>query len=335
MLMPQRDVSDVAALAKRYINASEHPDLKVYRRDLGSKLPFDIWHWRLTQFARLGRFKGGEVLDVGCGFGWDALGISLIGNCRVTAIDVLPSMIETMAECLEALGQEPNVDVRPLCGDICTVDLPDQSFDGIFSSEAVEHIHDLDQMFARAWALLRPGGRLLIANDSNALNPETYAHTVAMWAKRDTSFEHAEWLRRDIRPVEHQAAEPYAVMRRRIIEEQPFAFDGPAVRALTAGTAGMIRAELVEACGRFASDQRVPVPPPLSWCRNPETGEYAERLLDPFELMRGLRRQGFKVSLRHLFRKAPLSWANGVSIAPLHRILFRLRPQFVLLAQKP
>jgi SAM-dependent methyltransferase len=332
--MQQQGASSVTALAKRYINASDHPDLEVYRRDLGSKLPFDIWHWRLTEFVRLGRFGGGDILDVGCGFGWDALGLSLIGNCRVTAIDVLPSMIETMNACLNAIRDEPGVAVRPLCGDICAVDLPDESFDGIFSSEAVEHVHDLDRMFARAWALLRPGGRLLIANDSNALNPETYAHTVAMWAERDTSQEHADWLRAEIRPIEHQAAEPYAIMRRRIIAEQPFAFDESALSALTAATAGMNRAGIVAACSRFASDQHLPVPPPLSWCRNPETGEYAERLLDPFELMQSLRRHGFAVSLRHLFRKPPLKWVNGVSVGPVNRALFRLRPQFVLLAQK-
>ncbi len=332
--MLQPDASSIIALAKRYIEASDHPDLQVYRRDLGSKLPFDIWQWRLSEFVRLGGFGGGDILDVGCGFGWDAVGLSLIGNCRVTAIDVLPSMVEAMTECLSAIRDEPGVDVRPLCGDICTIDLPADSFDGMFSSEAVEHVHDLDLMFARAWTLLRPGGRLLIANDSNALNPETYAHTVAMWAERDTSQEHADWLRTEIRPIEHAAAEPYAVMRRRIIDQQPLALDDAARSALTAATAGMTRAEIATACAKFVADRQLPVPPRLRWCRNPETGEYAERLLDPFELMDSLRRHGFSVSLRHLFRKPPLSWANGVGFAPANRALFRLRPQFVLLARK-
>ena len=61
------------------------------------------------------------------------------------------------------------------------------------------------------------------------------------------SVAHAQWLRSDIRPVEHRAAEPYAVMRRRIIDEQPNTFDESDRGALTSATAGMTRAEIVGA----------------------------------------------------------------------------------------
>src|SRR5206468_3986037 len=109
--------------------------------------------------------------EVGCGFGWDAVALSLIGDNEVVATDILPSMIDGVSQCLAAMEAKGRpLSVRPLQGDICRLDLPDASFDGIFSSEAIEHVHDLGDMFDNIRRLLEPSGTAVIVNDSNRYN---------------------------------------------------------------------------------------------------------------------------------------------------------------------
>jgi hypothetical protein len=70
-------------------------------------------------------------------------------------------------------------------------------------------------------------------------------------------------------------------------------------------------------------------------CRNPETGEYAERLLDPYKLAGMLEEVGFKTKVLHAFRKFPLNFANPIQFRPLNNALFNLRGIFVICAEKP
>jgi SAM-dependent methyltransferase len=327
----------IARVVTEYIHGSDHPDLVVYRRDFGSKFDAPRWVGEIRRRCELGAFRGRRLLEVGCGFGWDAVGLSLAGGSEVVAIDVLPSMIEGMTECLAAIAAKGRVlRVSARQGDICSLDLPDGSFDGIHSSEAVEHVRDLDAMFRRCFALLRPGGRLLIVNDSNRFNSAFREATFKMWKERDESWEHARWLRDEVRPVEHRDAKPYAVMREAVIRGAAPRLDDPSVARLVRATAGMVRTEIVAATTAFLAGAPPPDRPAYAWCRNPETGEYAERLLDPFELASLLRDSGFRnVKVRHGFNRLPLRLLNGVQLRPLNQILFELRGLFYVVADKP
>lgn len=320
-----------------YVYGSDHPDLVVYRKDFGTKFDMDRWANRMAERCSLGNFFNKRVLEVGCGFGWDAVGLALIGNNNVVATDILPSMIDGVNECLSsarAAGHE--LDIAALQGDICSAELPSGSFDGIYSSEAIEHVHDLSAMFSRCFDLLKSGGRMLIVNDANRYNTEFREATFEMWSERDESWEHAAWLKAEIRPVEHAHAKPYAAMREHIIDEAGIEFDQVAEATLVAATAGLIRPEILEAAKQYKASGVLPTRPMFSWCRNPETGEYAERLLDPFELRDMIRDAGFEnVRLRHEFGKFPHRLLNGISYSPLNKFLFDRRGVFILVADKP
>ncbi|MEO8456146.1 MAG: methyltransferase domain-containing protein, partial [Sphingomicrobium sp.] len=326
--------AELPKILNEYVQGSEHPDLQVYRRDVADGEFLNVWLWRTKHYCDLGNFYGKRILEVGCGFGWDAVGIALIGNNEVVASDILPSMVEGMSQCLESMkARSKPLPVTPLLGDICKLDLPDASFDGIFSTEAIEHVHDLGQMFDVCHRLLRPGGTAVIANDSNRYNAAARAHSWESWTERDESWEHVEWLKSEVRPVEHADAEPYGVMREKMIRAAAPDLDDSSVAKLRAATAGMIGPEIKAAVERFKNDGSLPTRDEFGWCRNPETGEYSERLLDPFELRDMLKARGFKVQLRHVFRKMPLALFNGVQLKPLNKRLFGLRPQFVLVAR--
>ena len=79
----------------------------------------------------------------------------------------------------------------------------------------------------------------------------------------------------------------------------------------------------------------LPKRPAFSWCRNPETGEYAERLLDPFEMADMIRAAGFvRVRIRHGFNRFPFRGLNVIQFRRLNEFLFDRKAIFIVLADK-
>lgn len=95
------------------------------------------------------------VLEVGCGDG--RLATRLAERCgRVTALDLDSSQVQLARE---RCGGSSNVTVVE--GDFRTAELPADHFDAVVASAALHHM-PLHSATARARALLRPGGRLLV-----------------------------------------------------------------------------------------------------------------------------------------------------------------------------
>ncbi|MBL8764642.1 MAG: class I SAM-dependent methyltransferase [Phycisphaerae bacterium] len=320
------------ATIDRYINQSGNPDVLRYGGGF-------LKHWdsnlrQIKRFMRLGRMHGGRVLDVGCGFGWHAACMSLLGAREVVANDIRPLMTDVVDARVAAMRAERlPVHVTTLLGDVCALDLPPASFDSIFCNQTMEHVHDELAMFVVMARLLRRGGIALITNDNNALNDETVRENSAMWERRDRSAEFVDGLRRE-RPIENRDAKPYASMRREIIVAADPALAGAELDRLVAGTAGMIRPDILRSLDHFRSSGRVPSPPRHSWCRNPETGEFCERLLDPYDLAAKMESHGFRARVRHAFGRFPATLLNGVRLAPLNRALFQRKPVFVIAATR-
>lgn len=330
----------VIELVKVYAHSSQHPDQKVYAASFFKSFHIEedggaMYLATMRNLMRLGKMQDCRVLEAGCGLGWDAVTIAMLGNNEVVASDILASMIEGCAESVSALkAKGADFDVTPMVGDICEIELEPASFDVICSIEAIEHVHSLERMFDRCATLLRPGGRIVIANDSNRYNLQFRDDTFKMWRERDRSWEHMAFLR-TVRPVEHAHSKPYAAMREEIVRQaNPSILDAHCA-AIVDATAGMIRPDISELSLSYRSGATLPTPPPFSWCRNPETGEYAERLLDPFEIAEMLTARGFRrARVLHAFRRFPIRYLNSIQFRPLNRYLFNLRPSFIVTAHK-
>ena len=72
--------AELPNILNEYVQGSDHPDLQVYRRDIADGEFLNVWRWRIEQYCELGNFYGKRLLEVGCGFGWDAVGLALIGK---------------------------------------------------------------------------------------------------------------------------------------------------------------------------------------------------------------------------------------------------------------
>jgi ubiquinone/menaquinone biosynthesis C-methylase UbiE len=319
-----------------YMFSSDNPDLVGYRtqsldRDLANK---QIFMWHMRQICALGNLRNKRVLDVGCGFGWQALAISMIGNNTVIANDILPSMIDGANDCVKKLREKGvRFDVTPLLGDICNLSLEPNSLDAIYSLEAVEHVHDIGQMFDSCARLLKKNGRLIVVNDCNVLSRSVKNDCQKMWLHREESWEWARYLK-SIRPLEHGEARPFSVMRREIIENVRPELNESSVQAIAKATAGLLKADIEKIAVDYHDGYPLPEVPKLDWCRNPLTGEFAERLLDPFEMAEMLESRNFVVKVRHGFRKLPFRYLNSIQFKPINLLLFNLRPLFILVAVK-
>lgn len=317
---------------QEYLDGCDNPDFKTYAKHVRADDPRFVW--LIQHLAALGGMRDARVLDIGCGFGWDSAAVSLFANADVVANDIRPQMTSVVDECtarLKSLGAP--ISLQTLTEDICAADIPAASFDSIMCQQTLEHVHDLSALFATCHRVMKPGGVAVFTNDNNALNAAQMAEIEAMWVRRDTDWDYIEDLRR-ARPIENAEIAPYQVMRADMIKAHDPALAPPKVEALARATAGLTRPEILAAVDAHAQDGRLPTPPARSWCRDPETGEYCERQLDPYELARMLKGAGFRARVRHGFRKLPLTWLNAVNFAPLNRALFNLRPFFIITAQR-
>jgi 2-polyprenyl-3-methyl-5-hydroxy-6-metoxy-1,4-benzoquinol methylase len=324
---------EVRRRIREYIQeGSDNPDLRNYASGIVGDM--DRFLWFTAYMMRLGNIYGCQVLDIGCGFGWQAATISMLGGNHVVANDIRETMIGTMQERISALRSEGvTVDVEALLGDVCTMDLPAGTFDAIVCNQTIEHVHDMDAMLAKCAHVLKPGGRLVIADDNNALNRESREENLDMWEKRDRSWAYIEELKRE-RPIENKDIKPYAVLREEIVRAANSSLDAISVSRIVSATAGLTKSEIERISKSYTDKEQLPRPPKFSWCRNPISGEYCERQLHPYETAQQIERHGFQARVVHAFRRFPLSLLNAVRLPALSEILFNLRPIFLISATK-
>lgn len=171
-------------IRKTYAGVSEDPDRefifptgRAWAEDLGYPPELaNVPDGAVESFAgvanpwSLGRLAPGErVLDVGSGAGTDSLvAAQMVGESgRVTGIDMTPEMLAKARAAAEAMGA---AHVEFVEAEAERLPFGDASFDVVVSNGVIDLIPDKDAVFAEIVRVLRPGGRIQIA-DVTIQNP--------------------------------------------------------------------------------------------------------------------------------------------------------------------
>lgn len=101
--------------------------------------------------------EGKRVLDLGCGFGAFARWAASAGAASVLGLDLSEKMLA------RARASTPASNVIYRRANIEQLDLPDDSFDLVYSSLALHYIEDFDAICAAVRRLLAAGGRFVFS----------------------------------------------------------------------------------------------------------------------------------------------------------------------------
>jgi 2-polyprenyl-3-methyl-5-hydroxy-6-metoxy-1,4-benzoquinol methylase len=106
---------------------------------------------------------GSRVLDIGCGAGLDALVASkMVGpSGSVLGLDITPEMIQRAEANKKETGAENVVFQLDRVQDLAGIEA---RFDVVISNGAINLIPEKEEVIAAAFRLLKPGGRLFVAD---------------------------------------------------------------------------------------------------------------------------------------------------------------------------
>ncbi len=129
--------------------------------------------------------EGQNVLDVGCGLGGPSCSlIEQHGAEHVTAIDIQEPIIRKAIELASARGLAELIDFRVVSPGPFPFD--ENSFDLLFSKDAIVHVDDKPAFFRECYRVLRKGGWLAVSDWFGGDPP--YSSEMKAWLAREAEY---------------------------------------------------------------------------------------------------------------------------------------------------
>jgi ubiquinone/menaquinone biosynthesis C-methylase UbiE len=116
------------------------------------------------RFLEVMAISGDEiVVDVGCGSGYFSVSVAeRLDIGRLICVDASSVMLRHLERRLKRRALERRVDVR--FGDVSELPIEDSCADLVFTANLLHELPQPEVMLAEAWRVLRPGGKIAIAD---------------------------------------------------------------------------------------------------------------------------------------------------------------------------
>lgn len=108
-----------------------------------------------------GLVAGQSVLDAGCGVGGSSCWLASNRDVHCVGITPVPMQVKKARTLAAARGLEDRTTF--VCGDYTRTPFPDCSFDAVWALESLCHAKNKKRFYQEAARILRPGGRLVVA----------------------------------------------------------------------------------------------------------------------------------------------------------------------------
>jgi len=103
-----------------------------------------------------------RVLDAGCGVGGSSIFLANEVGCKVTGITLSERQLQQAIVNAKARNADALADFRVM--DYCKTDFADESFDVVWGCESICYAENKEDFIKEAYRLLKPGGRLVVAD---------------------------------------------------------------------------------------------------------------------------------------------------------------------------
>lgn len=133
-----------------------------YRDSRAKSFPASLIRMNEVMMETAGIKNTDRVLDAGCGVGGSSIFLASALGCRVTGITLSEKQVTQANENAKKKGVEGLVQFEVM--DYAATGFPDQSFDVIWGCESICYADDKNAFVKEAFRLLRPGGRLIVAD---------------------------------------------------------------------------------------------------------------------------------------------------------------------------
>ncbi len=268
---------------------------------------------RLARLVGEHCMRDARVLDVGAGFGFNAVLVALAGAREVVAVDLRADRVADTRALAARAGLES---LHVTCETYQRPMRQAGPFDLVICSYFLSHLDTDEEFLGLCREAIAPGGKLYLTDDNNALSPMRQLAVRGEWWR-------AEMLGNRDNPRGFLDARR-AALGRALAESGR---RGWLAREYCAwATRGMTLQQCEDFARAFAGEPVATPPRPPFPYRDPENGIAEERLLNPLRLAGSLRSKGFDVTL---FPPRPGSGNDRIA-----RLLAALSGEFELVATR-
>jgi ubiquinone/menaquinone biosynthesis C-methylase UbiE len=157
-----------------YYNSTEHSYKDAWDLNNSLAIHYGYWDSKVQSFpqsllrmnevmAETAAIKPEDhVLDAGCGVGGSSIFLASVIGCKSTGITLSERQVQQANENRKKKGAGGLVDFKVM--NYGETDFPDASFNVVWGCESICYADNKEQFIKEAFRLLKPGGRLVIAD---------------------------------------------------------------------------------------------------------------------------------------------------------------------------